>query len=259
MLSGTHFGRLETGTETNRRTSTFRAIASLSSGVALLVAIGLLIRALPTSGSPDADALIGFAICLPLVAWLAWGIVTAPVEGWVLWALLLAGAAVGFPLSWAGLPLVAAPFKVVAGVAAGRLLGRQMAEGWWLALVALVALAADTWSVFAGPTKMIVEHAPGALSYLLISFPALGRTSGGFGLGMSDLFFMGLFVAGSLNTGLRARGTLFAGAGSLLLTVLAALLVRSPLPALPLLSLSFLVMNGDLLWRGARVSWRDRP
>jgi hypothetical protein len=193
-----------------------------------------------------------------LATWLAWTVVRARLSTTMLWILFLAGTSVGFLLSFAGAPSLAAPFKVVAAVAAGRLLGRQMVEGWWLALVALVALAADAWSVFAGPTKVIVERAPGVLSYLLISFPALGGTSGGFGLGMSDLFFLGLFLTGAVHTGLRPRATLFAAAAALLATVVVALLLDRALPALPLVSLSFLAANGDLIWASARGAWRGR-
>jgi hypothetical protein len=227
-------------------------------GVGLVPALGLLVRSLPSSGSSSIDALIGFAVCLAPVSWVSWEVVRARLKGSLLWALFLGGTAVGFLLSFAGWGGVAASFKVVAAVAAGCLLGRQMVEGWWLALVALVALAADAWSVFAGPTRLIVERAPGVLDYLLVNFSALGGTSGGFGLGMSDLFFLGLFLTGCVCTGLRSRATMYAAALGLLATVLLALLLNRALPALPLLSLAFLAANADLLWAGAREAWRGR-
>jgi hypothetical protein len=227
-------------------------------GAGLLLALGVLVRVLPSTGSSGADALVGLAVCLVPMSWVSWEVVRAPVRPSVLWMLFLGGAALGFLCSFAGWALVAAPFKVVAAVAAGRLLGRQMVESWWLALVALVALLADVWSVFAGPTRVIVERAPGVLDYLLVNFPALGGTSGGFGLGMSDLFFLGLFLTGCARTGLRPRATLFAAGAALLVTVLLAFLLERALPALPLLSLAFLAVNGDLLWAGTRAAWRSR-
>jgi hypothetical protein len=227
-------------------------------GAGLLPALAFLIRSLPSSGSSNTDALVGFAVCLAPVTCIAWQLVKAPLRDSFLWGIFLGGTAVGFLLSFAGWGLAAAPFKVVAAVAAGRLLGRQMVEGWWLALVALVALAADAWSVFAGPTRIIVERAPGVLDYLLINFPVLGGAVGGFGLGMSDVFFVGLFLAGCVRTGLRSRATLGAAASALLVTVLLALLLQRALPALPLLSLAFLGVNADLLWTGIHAAWRGR-
>lgn len=202
--------------------------------------------------------LIGFVVCLAPVFLLAWAMVRASLRDRVLWVLVAGGAALGFLMSWAGWVAPAVPFKVVAAVAAGRLLGRQMAEGWWLALVALVALAADVWSVFAGPTRVIVEKAPGVLDYLLIHFPALGNSSGGLGLGMSDLFFVGLFLTGTQITGLRARATFWAMAAAFVATVVLALLTDRPLPALPFLSLAVLAVNADRLWGSARAAWRGR-
>jgi hypothetical protein len=216
------------------------------------------VRALPATPWLRVDVLVGFALCLAPVFLLAWSLVRAPFRDRVLWVLVLGGAALGFLLSWAGWAIPAVPFKVAAAVAAGRLLGRQMAEGWWLALVAVVALLADIWSVFAGPTRVIVEKAPGVLEYLLIYFPSLGNSSGGLGLGMSDLFFVGLFLTGSLITGLRTRATFWAMAAAFVATVALALLTGRPLPALPFLSLAVLAVNADLLWRSARDAWRAR-
>ena len=204
------------------------------------------------------DALVGFVVCLAPVFLLAWSAVKASLRDRALWALVLGGAVAGFLLSWAGWVIPAVPFKVVAAVAAGRLLGRQMAEGWWLALVALVALAADSWSVFAGPTRLIVEKAPGVLDYLLIHFPSLGNSSGGLGLGMSDLFFVGLFLAGISVTGLRTRATFWAMAAAFVATVVLALLTDRPMPALPFLSMAVLAVNADRLWGSARAAWQER-
>ena len=227
-------------------------------GAALAPLLALLLRVLPSTPWARVDALVGFVVCLAPVFLILWSLVKAPFSQRLLWVLVLAGAAIGFLLSWAGWVIPAVPFKVVAAVAAGRLLGRQMAEGWWLALVALVALLADSWSVFAGPTRLIVERAPGVLDYLLIYFPALGNSSGGLGLGMSDLFFAGLFLTGSRISGLRVRATFWAMAAAFVATVALALLTARPLPALPFLSLALLAANADRLWSSARAAWRGR-
>jgi hypothetical protein len=216
-----------------------------------------LVRALPHTPWVKVDALLGFIVCLLPVAWLCWSVVGAPWRTGVLLAIFLGGTAIGFLLSWEGLGAIAVPFKVAAAVSAGRLVGRQMTEAWWLAAVAALALVADSWSVFAGPTRVIVEKAPGVLTYLLVPFAAFGGGPG-LGLGMSDFFFFGLFLAGAIHTGLRVRATFGALLAGLLGSVLLALTLGRALPALPLMSLAFVLVNADRLWTSARWSWQER-
>jgi len=211
---------------------------------ALYYAIG----ALPGSGSLELDALVGYLVGVVPLAILAWLVAGRPLSPRFLGITTAAGLVAGLLLSGAGLFGLAAPFKIVAAVSAGCLLAMQLDQAWILFLIAVVALFADTWSVFAGPTKAVVEKAPGVLDYLLIHFASLGTGQPGVALGMSDLVFLGLFTAGCRITGLRTRASFAAMLGSFLVTFAITLTTRRSLPALPLLGLAFIFVNADLLW-----------
>ena len=225
----------------------------------LSAAVYALVGAPSQTGSLELDASIGYlAGAVPMAA-LAWLIAGRPHSVRFLCVATGLGLAAGLLLSWAGLLGVAAPFKIVAAVSAGCLLALQLDQAWILLLIAVVALFADTWSVFAGPTKALVEKAPGLLDYLLIHFAAMGSNLPGVALGMSDLVFLGLFTVGSRMTGLRPRASFLAMLLSLVVTFAITMGTRRSLPALPLLGVAFVIANADLFWaRRPRGRSRER-
>ena len=87
------------------------------------------------------------------------------------------------------------------------------------------------------------------LDYLLIQAPALGDFHAGVGLGMSDVLFLSLFVVGGYVNDLRVKAGFAAMVISFPVSVLLAVSVRSAVPALPLLCLSFVLVNVDLIFR----------
>lgn len=209
------------------------------------------VSALPLPVPQTVALMLGFLVVLTAMAGIFAFFVGASVPGAALAVLLPAGLGVGAALSAAELFSLAAPFKVVGALALGTLLGREVAERWWLVAAAVVALAVDLWSVFAGPTKAVVEEAPQLLSYLLVHFPAFGSPGPATALGTSDFVFVGLFAAGARRTGLPVGPSLAVMLASLPATLLLALSLGRPLPALPLLCLGFLAVHGRaLLARG---------
>lgn len=212
---------------------------------------------IPGLGPIETDAFLGFALGLLPVVLLAWVVARGSMSARAVGVLAAVGIVGALALSAVGWLVAAASFKVVFAAGVGRLLGFQVGEPLWLAVVAVVALLADTWSVFAGPTRAVVEGAPGVLNYLLVHFPILGRPGTGMGLGMSDLIFLCLFATGSARAGLRPRGGFVAMACSLLVTVAVALLWKPAIPALPFLSVAFLAANADLLLAAARRPRED--
>ena len=76
------------------------------------------------------------------------------------------------------------------------------------------------------------------------------------GLGLPDVLFFSLFLGAAARFGLRRRATWLALVASLgattLLAVYADPFKTSGLPALPGISLAFLLVNADLLWRRFR-------
>ena len=184
-----------------------------------------------------------------------------------------------FALVWLVLPLYTAPGLLAAGLAFGVLAFLFHLAGWstpenfsklfgvtavgfwflryfetlgWVVLVALIIPWVDAYSVWRGPTKVIVTRHREVFTNFSFAFPIPGETSAA-NLGLPDLLFFALFLSASVRWALRPRLTW------LLLTLsfgatLAIAVWREigGLPALPLLALGFLLANGDLIWTRLR-------
>jgi hypothetical protein len=121
----------------------------------------------------------------------------------------------------------------------------------WVVLVALIIPWVDAYSVWRGPTKHIVEHRENVFSALSFSFPVPG--GGAAQLGLPDILFYALFLGASVRFNLRPFWTWLGLTASFGVTMtLATWWDVSGLPALPLLSVGFLLPNADLLWRRLR-------
>ena len=121
----------------------------------------------------------------------------------------------------------------------------------WIVLVAFIIPWVDAASVWRGPTKQIVTHHQKVFGDLSFAFPVPGAHAAA-QLGVPDLLFFALFLAAAARFGLRVVPTWFcivaALGGTIALTVWLNL---DGLPALPGISLGFLVPNADLLYRSA--------
>ena len=110
----------------------------------------------------------------------------------------------------------------------------------------------DVASVYRGPTKVVVEEQPGLFERIAVAF-ALPGDDGAGRLGPPDVIFFALFLAAAARYGLRLRATWLGMAGALSATLLLTYaLDLNGLPALPAISLGFVVPNADLLWRSLR-------
>jgi hypothetical protein len=120
-----------------------------------------------------------------------------------------------------------------------------------LVIVALVIPWVDAYSVFRGPTGHIVSKHPHVFTNLSFAFPLPdGQTAR---LGLPDLLFFALFLAAAYRFRLRVGWTWLGMVAFLGATVaLAQWTTLSGLPALPAISLGFLLPNVDLLWVKAR-------
>ena len=189
-----------------------------------------------------------------------------------------------FALVWIVLPLRDAPGLMWAGLAFGlaalllHLVGASTPENFcklfgvtafgfwflryfeslsWIVLVALIIPWVDAYSVWRGPTKVIVTEHRSVFTNFSFAFPIPGE-NGAANLGLPDLLFFALFLAAAARWNLRPRLTW------LLLTLsfgatLALAVWRDigGLPALPLLALGFLLANADLLWTRVRAELRE--
>jgi hypothetical protein len=122
----------------------------------------------------------------------------------------------------------------------------------WVLLVAILIVPVDIYSVARGPTKTIVEQEPQVFDALSVGFPVPGE-HGAAQLGLPDVMFFALFLGACSKFQLRPGWTWVAMTLSFGATL--AIAVQwdvSGLPALPLLSVAFVLVNTDLLWRGLR-------
>ena len=124
----------------------------------------------------------------------------------------------------------------------------------WVVIVAAIIPVVDSISVWRGPTRQIVEKRPDVFDALSFAFPVWDR--GSFQLGLPDLLFFGLFLGAAARWLLRVNWTWIALVASfgatMALAIYADPLELGGLPALPLLSIAFLVANADVLWRELR-------
>ena len=137
-------------------------------------------------------------------------------------------------------------FRILAAACVGISLARYVSSVGVVLLIAAVATASDLFSVFAGPTKTLVEEDSPILDLLLLVFPTFGSPLG-FGLGVSDFIFLALFAAASRFLNLRYITTLLGLCFATFLAVTAGLLLERPLPALPFIAIAFVLANLDLI------------
>ena len=202
---------------------------------------------------------IGF-ICLVLIpavfglVWLALPLWSSPLRQLLAVAAAFAVAAV--VLQVAGAAPLANFAKLGAMTFAAWCFLRFFEELSWVVLVAAIVPFVDSYSVWRGPTNTIVKHKPQVFDALSFAFPVPGSNDAA-RLGLPDLLFFALYLGAAARWNLRSGWTwlcLVAGLGGTM--ALATWWEKGGLPALPLLSLGFLLPNADLLWGAVR---RPRP
>ena len=135
--------------------------------------------------------------------------------------------------------------RILAAACLGIALARYITSVGVALIIVLAAIASDLFSVFAGPTRVLVEEDSPIIDGLLLVFPTFGSVLG-FGLGVSDFIFLALFAAASRFLDLRYAATLLGLCFAAFLAVTAGLLLQRPLPALPFIALAFVLANADL-------------
>jgi hypothetical protein len=128
-----------------------------------------------------------------------------------------------------------------------------------LVVVALIVPFVDAYSVFRGPTGNIVEHHSEVFTYFSVYW-ALPHELDDPRLGIPDVLFFALYLAAAVRFRLRPAWTWLAMVAALGATIaITAWTDVSGLPALPALSIGFLVPNADLIWtRLRRRGWDSR-
>jgi hypothetical protein len=198
--------------------------------------------------SDNGDVALAAVVLIPAtlsVAWLALPLARMR----HLSAVTAVAGLVAAALELAGPDALANAAKLFACVLVGYWFLGVFVELWLLVVVALIIPWVDAVSVAAGPTRVVVEERPDLLERISIAFPLPGEHASA-NLGPPDVIFLALFLSAAERYGLRVAATFLTTI--VLLGVTLALAVAfdlGGLPALPAVSLGFLLPNADLLWR----------
>jgi hypothetical protein len=233
-------------------------------GAAALVGLILLLPLVGAAAEPGAAVrIVAYALVFVPIPLLLHGAILAS-PAFATPRLLLIGAAsaaVGFPSALLARPenlfdgpgfllllalCVADLARILAAACVGISLARYITSVGSVLIVVVAAIAADIFSVFAGPTEALVRTESPLLDLLILVFPTFGSPLG-FGLGLSDFIFLTLFAAAARFLDLRYTATLLAVCIASFLAVTTGLLLSRPLPALPFIAIAFVVANADLI------------
>ena len=136
--------------------------------------------------------------------------------------------------------------RILAAACLGIALSRYITSVGVVLIIVFAAVASDLFSVFVGPTRVLVQEDSPVLDGLLLVFPTFGSALG-FGLGLSDFIFLALFAAATRFLELRYAASLIGICFAAFLAVTAGLLLERPLPALPFIAVAFVLVNADLI------------
>jgi hypothetical protein len=216
---------------------------------ALLVAVGAFSGGLP-SFALRPDIVASAAVSLAVVAWLVAALYPLRSLGHGILLVAAVALAAGALLTWLDLLPLANVAKVVGAAAVGLWVAENLERASWVVLIAVVSAAVDIVSVYGGPTRALLEGGPQVVGYFTVALTWSGYSvsEGYSALGISDVVFLSLYLGAARRFGLRALASAVAMVASFVVTIVAALWWEA-LPALPLLSVAFLAVNADLLWR----------
>ncbi len=123
----------------------------------------------------------------------------------------------------------------------------------WVVLGALLIIPGDLYSVARGPTREITENQPQVFDALSVFMRIPGEETAA-QLGLPDVLFFALFLGATARFALRTAPTwalmALSFGGTLAIAVGSD---RAGVAALPLLSVAFVLVNADRLWRGRRT------
>jgi hypothetical protein len=201
------------------------------------------------------DIIVSMLVALPLMAVLLSGLSPLRDVGHHLLLVSVAALALAVVLTSIGCLPGANVAKAVLAASLGLWLAAQIDSLPVIAVVAVIAALADSFSVFTavGPTNTILTQHQDVVPYFAVALAWFGYSyrDAYSAIGTSDLIFFSIFLGAALRFRLRVTATVVAMTVSLLVTVAVALWARA-LPALPLLSAAFLLTNVDLIWRRPR-------
>lgn len=217
-------------------------VAVAAAALAAVAAYVAVAHRLPSAGAGDGAAIAEGLAGLVLVLAAAVALAAVLRRGAVLAAAGAAGAAAAAAGMIAGSEALATPGRLLAAAAVGAAVALMVSAPRQLAVLAVVAGVVDAVSVAVGPTGYAAERAPDLLRAVGLRLPGWGGPPDGL-LGAVDVAILVLLVAGARRTGLRAPLTAAACAVAVGAALAAAVLMDTPLPAIPAISAAFVAVN----------------
>ncbi|MHB1389612.1 MAG: hypothetical protein ACYCXF_00030 [Thermoleophilia bacterium] len=137
--------------------------------------------------------------------------------------------------------------KIVFAATAGLWIALMLSSISQVLLISALVILVDFYSVFFGPTKKMVESGGHWIEYLTINLPVFGADAVS-RLGVSDIIFFALFLGSTMTFRLRRLFSALAMTLSFVVTMIVGVTMDLGVPALPLLSIFFVLANADLLY-----------
>ena len=233
------------------RASAVLGPARLAAFAALVVALGLYYRfhtSLPNTSTWGDVAFLAFVLIPAVLALVYLALPLSAARELQLVLVAIAFAILAVLLHEAGLNTLSDFAKLGAMAFAAFWFLNFFEALSWVVLVAFIVPWVDAYSVWRGPTNHIVHNHHHVFSTLSFAFPVPGEQSAA-NLGLPDLLFFSLFLAAAARFGLRVFVTWVLLVASFGATIAIAVAWNKPgLPALPLLSVGFVLANADVLW-----------
>lgn len=149
---------------------------------------------------------------------------------------------------WLGQTPLESVAKIVFATATGLWLALLLTSIGQVMLISALIIFVDFYSVFWGPTRKMVDSGGPWIEYLTISLPTFGEAAVS-RLGASDIVFFSLFLGAALSFGLRRTASALAMSASFVVTMIIGVCLNIGVPALPMLSIFFILANTDLLYK----------
>ena len=237
------------------------ALRQTSGGLLVVVLVGLAVWDAYAERLPDVadswDVALVAGLLFPATFAVVWLLLPLAADPRTLPAALLVGGLAAL-LDLAGFEGLFNVAKILAFTLAGFAFVQMLDALAWVVLVAAAIPWVDIASVYRGPTKAVVEEQPGLFERISVAFAVPGEDDAA-RLGPPDVIFFALFLAAAARFGLRVRATWVGMTAALSATLVATYVFDlRGLPALPALSVGFLVPNADLVWRTLRGGGRGQ-
>ena len=171
------------------------------------------------------------------------------------WTLLILVGVVGLAanvwLTTRGQPALASLGLLLGVIPAGILIGRYaLVDRDFLLIVTVLYVVVDAYSVFFGPTQVIIQRGGPLLSVLTVRFPILGTERIASLVGAADFLVWAACLQAAYRFSFPYRLSFAVLSLGLVGSAVVSVAVQRSVPALPLMMLAYLLVNaGQFEWR----------